>query len=595
MADKTYYQLYASRVAELQPLYSRMRKDKDLYWLAEYKMKQLDGQYVPKDRVHNVTLNDPALFAYRSISSIASAHQQIVVEGKGMSDAETTYVEDFLNAMLYEIDVRIGNLGKAGLFPFVAEQSCIRGRISARVALHTKTVNGTNVLIPDIMPWDTGFVAWRNDLDGHVWMSYETERSKEDIVREYPETESMMTGSTPTILDFYTRKDNEVWIGDKPLRTRKHSYGEVPAIYQIVPAGSMLADSAAVSHEGESIFALDRDIWPELNKAASVLQTLNMMTFLPGLQYESNAGTQAELPDRPPYGVGVVTAVEKGGGFKTMPIEDIRNATRHLLAMLEGRAQRGSLPAIDYGNLAFPLSAVAIAKLTESKDLIYVPRLQAIAMFYQRLSRMMIRQYQQKGMAMEFGEEGHRRKFDPDKLNGQYNIKFRYFSQSPQQVIANFTIGAAAYQLGYSQHTIFTDILKNPNPMQEIMKRRTEDAEELDPVLKLHNTILALYDADEDVQADILADTVIRMIQARQQQQQEPLQLSGGNGSKRKALEAAKGLLPMFGEGANGGGGGIRRGAKEELEISEQAARDEEKRSQMAQIARTRRETEKVE
>ncbi len=586
MADEqqTSKELVEAREGEMADLFSRMDEDRELYYLAEYKMLDLEGQEVPKNKVHNITLNDPALFAYRAIAIISSAHQQTVVEGKGMTDAESSYIEEFLDAVLYEIDVRLGNIGIAGLFPYMSEQANVRGRACARFLFRKVG----DILIPDLATWDTRFVSYRNDINGLVWANLRSHRSAEESLREYPTAKEHIQGSSATILDFWKSKKNEVWVEDHRLHARGHNYG-MPVIYQIVPAGSMLSDPDAVSHEGESIFALDRKIWPELNKAASVLQTLNMMSFLTPMQYESEAGESATLPDKPPYGVGAVTAVEKGGGFKKMPMEDMRNATRHLLALLEGRAQRGSLPSVDYGNLTFPLSAVAIARLTESKDLIFVPRLQGLAMFYQRLARMIIRQYLSWGMAMEFGEEGNRKKFEPEKLKGSYTIKFRYYSQSPEQTIANYAVGQAAFNIGMSKHTIFTDILKLTNPMGEILKRRSEDAEDLDPVLKLHNTVLALIDDEKYIDARILSDTVVGMIKQRRLQiespQQAVTQKPQVKGQKR--LEGNQ-LVPLLTEG----GGGTRRLGLDELEPDEGAERDTEKRQQMAEINRTRREAE---
>lgn len=582
--DRTTLQIIEERHGEMEELFARQDKDKELYYLAEYKMKMLDGQEASTQRVHNVTLNDPALFAWRANAILSAAYQQEVVESKSMDDKATTYIESFIRALLYEIDQLLGNLGKTGLYPWAVEQADVRGRVCSRVTFYKETIEGKQVLVPLVTPWDSRFVKYRMNLRGLVWIAYQLERSKEDILREYPK--AMVTGSSAVVTDYWSKTHNEVWLDSLMIARRPHPYGEVPAVYQIVPAGSQLADADAISHEGESLFALDRGIWPELNKAASVLQTLNMMTFLPALQYESEAGTTAELPDRPPYGVGMVTAVEKGGGFKNMPIEDIRNATRHLLSMLEGRAQRGSLPAVDYGNLSFPLSAVAIAKLTESKDQTFVPRLQCISMFYVKIVRMAIRQYVKKGMAMDFGELGERQKYAPAKLKGDYTVKFHYYSQSPEQVIANYTVGAAAWQTGISKHTIFTDILKLSDPMGELMKRRAEDAEQLDPILKMYNQVHALIDSMQFTQARLMAATVVHMIRNRKQQIEGQQNIEApSNGGE---LDAAKNLVPLLTEG-----GGGRRGSSEMLEESEAFDRDQEKRQQMAETNRTRREAER--
>lgn len=584
--DMTVKQMVENRESEMSTLVSRMDDDRDLYWLAEYKMKFLDGQEVPAVKVHNVTLPDPALFAYRANAIISSALQQIVVKGRGMSDAETSYIEEFLTAVLYEIDSSLGNQGSPQHFPFNTEQMDIRGRCAGRFMFY----KDKGELKTDYKEWDARFVTYRYDTKGMRWGALKIPRCKEDLIAEYPDADQYIQGESEMVIDWWGRDRNEVWIGSNQIRNRPHPYGEPPVIYQTCPVGSMLFDSEAVTHEGESLFALTRGIYPELNKAASVLQTLNMMSFQEPMQYESEAGENATLSEKPPYGVGMVVAVEKGGGFKKMPIEDMRNATRHLLAMLEGRGQRGSLPAVDYGNLTFPLSAVAIARLTESKDVIFVPRLMGLSMFYRRLARMIIKQYLMKGIAGEFGEEGNKKVFSIDKLNRSYNIKFRYYSQSPEQQIANYAVGSAAYNIGMAQHTIFTDILKLPNPMAEIMKRKAEDAENLDPILKLHNYILALLEqGGREFEAMILSDQVVAMIKQRRIGMASPTEAVTG---ERKPQQIGQGeqLVPLL---TQGGGGGKRLGIKE-LEPAEQEERGEEKRGQMAEINRGRREVEKV-
>ena len=73
--EKDFYTIIQDRETEMSQLFARMDEDKALYYLDEYKMKYLDGQEVPKDIVHNVTLNDPALFAYRAIAILSAAFQ----------------------------------------------------------------------------------------------------------------------------------------------------------------------------------------------------------------------------------------------------------------------------------------------------------------------------------------------------------------------------------------------------------------------------------------------------------------------------------------------------------------------------------------
>jgi len=271
-----------------------------------------------------------------------------------------------------------------------------------------------------------------------------------------------------------------------------------------VPTGSMLQDTDSLEHQGESIFALNRGLYPEMNKTASILQTLNMMTFKPPLQWESQAGVGAELPDKPPYGAGAVTPVDPGMGFKPFPLADIQNATRLFYSMLDGRLQRGALPAVDYGNLSFPLSAVAISRLTESRDQIFVPRLQALSMFYQALSRMVIKQYIALGMSGDIGEEGHKRTFETGKLEGEYTIKCTYEAISSEQNIANYSIAGAARGF-VSDDTIRRDILKLENPDEEQQKILSGQADKLVPTLALYKMAKSKIDQGETVEAQLIA------------------------------------------------------------------------------------------
>lgn len=574
----TYFQKVQDKESEREALTSRMDKDKDLYYLKSYQLLDQEGRPIPQKRVHNITMNEPALFGHRAIAILQSAFQQIEAKGKGMTDSETSYVESFCEDMTYEGDSRLSNRGIPNLYAWNCEHIAVRGSIAVRVLVREDKKKG---LIVDIVPQDTRYVTHETDQDGLLWLAYKTSRTADQIEQEYGD--KVRPQGKTVVLDVYDRDHNEIWIGDKKVKEQEHPYpGYVPCVYEDAWAGSTLTDDDAVSHRGESIFALDRDLYPELNKAMSVLQTLNMMTFLQPMQYFGEAGTGAELPELPPYGVGAVVAVD-GKGFFPMPIADIRQATRYLLSNLQGALQRGSLTWLDYGNLTFPLSAVAIATLTESKDQLFVPRLQALAMFYRKLYKMIIKQVRAVGHTIEIGEEGHKGKYDPKKLQGDYQISMKFYHQSPEQVIANYQVAQAAAAAGVSHETIVRDILKFPNPAEEIMKRKSEDAEEFVPALKLYRYVHALIDRGRDIEARIVAPTVIQMLtpQAPPQPQGQP------------APQPAKGkpeptnLMPLL-----EGGGGRGRGPGAESPEGTQV-REEHEKEQMRSNMRVRRETEK--
>jgi len=560
-----YFTNYETYKSDLNRLYKRMDEDKNLYQLEPYIMRTLDNQEAKG--IHNVTLNDPAVFGQRAIAVLSSAYQQTVVEGKGMTDRDTTYVEDFLNAVFWEIDDSLTKKGFTALYPWNCFHVCLRGRIGSRNLI---VYNGNKIDF-NLLPLDTRYTFYDFGDEGLEFLGYETKRRVSDINQEYGLN---LYGTSDRVNDLWSKKENAVLVGGKQVKRKSHDYGEVPCIYVKVPSGSLFLDDNSEEHQGESIYSVNREIYNQLNKISSILMTQTMTSFEPGLIYKSESGARGEPPEKDPRTPGAVTVIGNREDINPIVTSDMRNAARNLLAMLEARAQRGSLSSLDYGNLSFPLSAVAITKLTESKDQIFVPRLQALSIYYQQLARMIIRQYIKKGITAEIGEEGHRKSYEPQRLEGNYTIKFKYFSQSPDQDIANYSIAAAAAPF-LSEDTIRRDVLKLQNPDGEKSKKMSEQAEKLDASIMLYRYIKGLIEDERFIEAKILKKKLLAMIKTSN----IPVQTES-NGKKTQSE-----LLPLLSQG----GGGRRVLGNENLEANEQFIREEEKNAQSAEINRTRR------
>jgi hypothetical protein len=222
---------------------------------------------------------------------------------------------------------------------------------------------------------------------------------------------------------------------------------------------------------------MNRSLYPELNRLGTVLTNEVMAGWMGAMQYESEAGSQAARPKVPPYGVRVVLPVEKGGGYKPMPHESVVNTAKFLYSLLDSRKQQGSFSSVDYGDLTFPLSSVAIARLTSAKNDVVLPRIQAIATFYQHLSKMIKKQFVAGDFSASMtGEEGKKMTFSPADLGGDYDIRYRFFASSPEEDIANYAVAAAA-QGFISGDTIRRDILKLKDPDGENAKLQAERSE----------------------------------------------------------------------------------------------------------------------
>lgn len=566
---------------DFREIQDRMDKDMDLYFMKDYVMLDFKNQPIPK--IVNLTLNDPATYAFRSIAILQAASPQVVVESKKLTDAQTTYIEDFAEDLLLTIDQNLGLIGLWGLYPFICEQECVRGRLSAQV-LNRLSKDKKSVVI-DVRPLDTRYEVYDMGMEGLNYHCKIANITKTELKEKH--NKDLPEGTySELIWDIYDRGKNYFYLGQgesaELVNEQKTPYNYVPIVTQKVPAGSMLAHPDAISHDGESIFALNRKLYPELNRLGTVLHNLNMATFFGAKQYASEAGEGKET-EALPFGLGVVVSIEKGAGYTLIPVNDIKNATRLLYSMIETRLQRGSFSALDYGNLTFPLSGAAIARVTEGRDQIFVPRLQASALFYQQLLRMCIKQIIAIGKTVELGEEGHRREYDPKQLAGEYTIQFQYFSESKEQKLANIT-EAQALQGIMPLDYIIREVIHAKDPDAILDQLDYEEAAKLDPALRLYQRCHSLADREKYMEAEMTLRTLEFILK------QQGMQMGATMPTPQGETQARKSPMPLLGAG---GGGGERRLKTEEEGMAEEGE-EGERQARLAETGRAGRATEQL-
>ncbi|MBW2559393.1 MAG: hypothetical protein JRE40_00915 [Deltaproteobacteria bacterium] len=539
-------------------LYARMDADKELYLLEPFVYRGYDGKKM--DRVRNVTLNAPAVYAEQVKSTLSGANQQVVVEG--ILDDKANKVETFVNALFNDVDEAISDQGDAGLFPYMVEQAAIRGRLAARVVI----VEGDDGTYVDVKPWDARFMVYKVKGRKLEFAAFKSYRSKEDLEEEYG---IVVRKRKCEVWDYWDDKVNRVYADGHCIYEQAHDLGVVPVAIVVVPSGTGLRDQDAFKHQGESIFSLNRDLYPELNRIATIMQSLNEMYLRPAVQRASKAGEDAEPVTKYPYQSGTVWNVEtEGGGFYPMPVADIHRATTYLHATIEQYLQRGALPSIDYGNLTFPLSAVALSNLGDKADKLYIPRLHALGMFYRQVAQLVILQMKGLEGGLDLGETGRKASFSFDNLDGEYSIKFQYFAQAPSQDIANHAVAAQAVAF-LDEDTIRRRILKLQDPEGVKDRRLCDMAAAIDPVVGMlrmvHSLIdIAKKDDAKDVEARVLFEQVKILLRQRKQGQMAPPQQ--GAASQGPAQGGDNSLVPLL-DGGQGGGG--RRGPNGNSETQE--------------------------
>jgi len=554
--------LEKAKKKETSTLFTRMDEDKDLLYLAKYQMKDKDGNPIPG--IINLTLNDCAVFAANVIAALGGASEQVVVESEDKK-LDTHYIEDFQRAAFASAEELLRKQVKPQLGPFIDEQTCVRGAGAARVLFRERDKE----LIPDIMPMDTRYLVYEADNKGLSFTSYWMTRDKADIISEYPEAK--VSGKDAVVRDMWTPKVNEVWVDEKKVKDDENTWGYIPVCMQIVPIGSMLLDKDSLSHHGESIFFLIRDLIPELFRLASIIQTMNLAALKGSKQFASKQGITATLPDREDYeGMGGMVAVDIGGGITLVPIADIKRAAMMLHSMIETRIQRGSLSNLDLGIMGNqPWSAIALIEIGEGRDQIFLPRLGTKGLLKQDIAEMFTRQVIDLGHSVDLGTRGHKRTFEIGKLDGEYETTYKYYVKSPKIDAARLSIAGPAERY-YDKKSILSDILQAEDPEGILRKRYSDMAEQVSPVILKTRIIRALLEKDDEdsqYEAELMSAEMgmsVEQIMAGEVAKEPEITKPPGAG------EGMEGILPLFGRG------GGKTPAKKAAEVEQTPREGEE-------------------
>jgi len=586
------YQLVIDKKQEMGDLFKRMDADKKMAILDWDGMKDLDGQKTPD--VINVTMNEAMVFANRCVAIMNGANMHRYIVGKNLSDTEATTLENFYQDIYYTNDLMLANSLFVSLYGFLIEQILHRGSIAARILMREQG----DKFIPEIFPLDTRYFVYETDSTGLIWGAPETTRTKAQIERDYG---IVIRGKNALVTDFWDDTVNEIYIAKElykggsqtndtakyPERKREHGLGYPPFVFQKSGAGlQSFMDVGILKYQGESIFAPNRGLIPELHRAASIMMTLTDMSFEGSLEYGSEEGTEAEKPPNP-FGRRKVIPVEKGGGFKLVPVADVNNATRLLYNMLVGALQRGGLPNIDYGNLSFPLSAVAISKLTATKDAIFTPRLNALALFYRAASQMIKKQYIQGGYSVEIGDEGEEREYSNSEIDKKFSTRYEFHSVSPEQDIANTAIAQQHLAMGLPRHYVYEKTLKVDDPGGLINESRDELAEKGDIAITLNRRLRSLADKDgnfvESLGKDIEAEMILQQLEMvlRDRARGGAMGLEPAKGGIGVG-QSVKPMLPLM----EGGGAGRAPAGEEAMMEPEEAENRAERREETVRRSR---------
>lgn len=480
------FKWFADKEAESKELDNRMQTDMSLFHLDKYVMRDTEGRRISD--IVNVTLNAPKTFAKNVISGLGSVIEQTVVKSKDMG-FDTHSIEDFHNACFDAANEMLRKRRHQYLNVFADAQFALRGRTARVVLFRLKD----GILIPDIRCWDGRYMQYDVDEKGVSIAGYKMKRSKGQIESEYG---IVIKDNYGDVYDIYSHDHNELWINNKRVsrnkdgssRVEEHYYSQCPVVVEVVASGygDIFLDEDHYKYEGESIYSDVRDLYSELNRVVSIMQTLNLKSVKGPMNYEHPQGKAVpEYEDATDMGT-----ITEG---KTTPVNygDIKKASEMAYNIIEKYLREGSITSIDLGNLEFPLSAVALVELGEGRDRVFLPILDSKAKINQATTQMFTKQILDMHVSsVEIQNDLYSEKLSTKNLDGKYTTMYKYYAKSPKTDIARMNIAQLAERY-YDPQTILAEVLQVEDPADILRKRYLYQAEIDFPIIKQHREILA--------------------------------------------------------------------------------------------------------
>jgi hypothetical protein len=420
-------------------IFPRMDEDERLWTQEPYVLK--DAKDSPLDDVVNITMNDARVFGERVLAVLNESQEVIEVNGqrhdKELDGHETALIENWWYDLLYLANEHLTEILLPELDTYLWEQVCIRGRMGARILLY----QDGDTFDVDILPVDMRKCVYSVGSKGlrrvAFWDTLDEEACKEGYPGYKPK------GGIITRWDCWDNEQNIIFLNGDIYDAVDNKLGHPPFVIQLCQQGTFLDTSPrALSMRGDSLFSANRQLYPELNRIASIMQTQNMLTLSPPQAIGTEEGKATT--DEPIYRLGRQVPLKANEWIRKIESPDIQASTRFFQALLGGALQRGSISHIDWGNLQFQLSQVAIATLAGASRQVFSPRLNTMARFKRLLAKEAIWQFKAFNMTAKIGRVGKQRTYTAKDIDGDYTMDFEYLAALPEEVAASYGLAQMA-------------------------------------------------------------------------------------------------------------------------------------------------------
>lgn len=513
-------------------VFQRMDEDERMWVQEPYTLRDAKGNIL--EDVINVTSNDARVFGERVLAVLNESEEVIEVNGqrggKELDSHQTTVIENWWHDLLYLANEKLNNILMPDLDNFLWEQVAIRGGMVVRLLLSQDNL-GFDV---DILPVDRRKCVFSVGSRGLSKVAFWDTLDKEMCRDEYPDYAPI--SDSIQRWDYWDGGEEVIFLDGTFYEAVTNKLGHSPFIIQICQQGTFLDTSPrALRMRGDSIFSANRELYPELNRIASIMETQNMLTLAPPQVIGSESGKK--VTEEPIYRLGREIALRNTEWMKKVEAPDIQGSTRFFQALLGGALQRGSISHIDWGNLQFQLSQVAIATLAGASRQVFTPRLNTMARFKRMMVKEAMWQFKAFDMTADIGRIGNQRTYTASDLEGNFTVDFEYLTALPEEVAASYGLAEMA-KPWMDKKTIRKTILKYRDYDDIDEKFLVQTAKDVSRALGLFEMAQALDKQGQEDEARILLIEVGQTLEGIAPR--EVMKLTGGEPAQASPEQKAQ-------------------------------------------------------
>ncbi len=510
MPDSTWDMIDNHVTNVMQPFYARVDKRRKRLNQTPYKMIDPLSK-AAMDDVIIVTENRSSSYMKRVIAGLMSAKWQGVVEGE-ISTREAHKIEKFNEASFQQADEYLmQKYGKPGLDVWLDNHACHTCLLGVQWMADVTDEGEYKIHCrPCDMRW-TPFVL-------NKWVAPILTYSKDDLLAELEEYEKLgkddpsnneysLTADTlkdtdNELRDYWSEKENEIWINEKFVFKQKNTYRKLPFVIMWVPSGYYFEGKVDLQYASPSLLDINEGMYEQLSRQLSIDATLGYDVLNPATEYETE--TPTGLLSRPRPKRGEDKAVPKGERHVVIPTADINRAE------LASRDQTTSL--IENANplsprsYQTPPSAIEITTEVELLDQLMNPQIIALEAIKASIARLNIEQVMLLGEGKQSilaGRTGRRSNFSITDLKDpkKYAINYQLMKQSKRLALVNEARALAAMG-SFPKKYIFSDIMAVEDPDGWMREMELEKAKEANPAIGLAEMAVRYAEEAEDMEGD---------------------------------------------------------------------------------------------